>query len=234
MDNVYSNFQPYYAPLTNPPVPKKPSNILEKILTVLVLIVFAVVGFLAYQNITLRLNRKQNKLISEITPTPVVLPEITNSIPEGWENHQNNQWKYQINIPSDWTTDESYNSRGLTFFKSPKRQQDLNENKMVRMYDISVRVYSTLSSLPNNENDKLPYEDWIKTKYGEYICTDDSKLLTENINGLKAYHLEGGCETPNLMWLIENNGLIYEIDIDKTTDLDLETSLKIVNSFKSL
>ncbi len=170
------------------------------------------------------------------TPAPVVQQPAANpsaqqnsnptaTVPNGWQAYKN--LGFEINYPTAWIIDKSSESQGVVWLRTKSRQADLDAKKMTRMFDIEVRIYGTVAELPNNEQDKLSFANWISKKADEYGFVERTPIVVDGINGYKGV---GNGETyGNYLQFIENKGKVYQIEIEgKAT----EEEMNIVKSFK--
>ena len=170
------------------------------------------------------------------TPTPIAQQPAVNppaqennspitTIPAGWQTYKN--VGFEISYPGAWIIDKSSETQGVVWLRTKSRQADLDAKKMTRMFDIKIRTYNTVAELPNNEQDKLSFTNWISKKADEYGFVERAPITIDGVSGYKGV---GNGETyGNYLQFVENKGKVYEIEIEgKAT----EEEMNIVKSFK--
>ncbi len=161
----------------------------------------------------------------QIANTPAQQNNTTSPIPSGWLTYKN--LGFEISYPSAWIIDKSSESQGVVWLRTKSRQADLDAKKMTRMFDIGIRVYNSVAELPNNEQDKLSFANWISKKADEYGFVERAPITIDGVSGFKG--VDNGETYGNYLQFVENKGKIYQIEIEgKAT----EEEMNIVKSFK--
>ncbi|OGG92765.1 hypothetical protein A2609_03135 [Candidatus Kaiserbacteria bacterium RIFOXYD1_FULL_47_14] len=151
--------------------------------------------------------------------------QTSNSQIAGWETYKN--LGFEISYPTAWIIDKSSESQGVIWLRTKSRQADLDAKKMTRVFDIEIRVYNTVAELPNNEQDKFSFANWIDMKADEYGFVDRTPIMIDGVSGYKG--VTGGEVFGDYLQFVENKGKIYEVGINgKAT----EEEMNIVKSFK--
>ena len=134
---------------------------------------------------------------------------------------------FEISYPKTWIIDKSYESEGVIWLRTKNRQADLDAKKMTRVFDIEIRVYNNADELPNNEQDKFSFEDWINKKADEYGFVERSTIIIDGVKGYKG--VASGETYGDYLQFVENKGKMYQIEIEGTAT---EEKMNIVNSFR--
>lgn len=161
----------------------------------------------------------------QIDNTPAQQNNTTTPVSNGWLTYKN--LGFEISYPSAWIIDKRSESQGVVWLRTKSRQTDLDANKMTRIFDIEIRVYNSATELPNNEQDKFSFANWIIKKADEYGFVERTSIVVDGVSGFKGV---GNGETyGNYLQFVENKGKVYQIEIEgKAT----EEEMNIVKSFK--
>ena len=147
------------------------------------------------------------------------------NVPSDWLIYKN--LGFEISYPNTWIIDKSYESKGTIWLKTKNRQADLDADKIVRGFDVEIKIYSNVAELPNNKQNKFSFEDWVSKKADEYGFVERSIIVVDGIRGYKG--VSDGMTYGNYLQFVENKGKIYQIEIEGTAT---EEKKNIVNSFR--
>ncbi|HLN19063.1 MAG TPA: hypothetical protein VK255_02745, partial [Patescibacteria group bacterium] len=120
---------------------------------------------------------------SDVIPPAQQNNNPATTIPAGWQTYKN--LGFEISYPSAWILDKDGESQGVIWLRTKSRQKDLDAEKMTRMFDIEIRVYNSAFELPNNEQDKLSFENWISQKANDYGFVKRTPIVVDGVRGYK-------------------------------------------------
>lgn len=145
-----------------------------------------------------------------------------------WETYRNEEYGYEIQYPNDWIVDLKYESVGTLFFRTKRRQDDIDAKKPVRIFDVSIKIHNSTQELLRNQDKKLSFQDWLK----ENFDMRNSIIVDGNV-GYQGFSSSIYEEFSDEITLIESQGKIYEIRIDgsETEKIPLKTK-KMISTFK--
>lgn len=138
---------------------------------------------------------------------------------------------FEISYPGAWIIDKSLELEGIVWFRTKSRQADLDAGKSTKGFDVGVKVYNTVAELPNNQQEKLSFTNWISKQEAESPCPAGWTPIKSN--GINWYEGSGNCEIAGGSYsrIAEKNGKIYEIEIEGEGKLTDE-QMSIMESFK--
>ena len=145
-----------------------------------------------------------------------------------WLTYENEEYGYSIKYPSDWLFNSEFIDNGDLYILTPERQAKMDAGKMVRIFDVLVKVYRSISELPNNSKKQLSFDDWINQKTLDYCFNFDPTMIT--IDNKQGY--QGKCSGESVTYhaYIQNKGYVYSLATGDTATPD-STEQAIINSF---
>lgn len=147
----------------------------------------------------------------------------------GMKNYSNEQEKYTLEYPSDWTIDETSGGENVTYLITPRRKKQLDENPKaagLRWFNVQVRTYDNVAKLPKNEQDKLTFEQWVlqKTNDPAFDLKDRSAIKIAGVDGFQWT----GRKLGQLVIMFEKNGRIYRLETGEIPTLEQQ---RIIDRF---
>ena len=154
-------------------------------------------------------------------------------ISSGKKIYSNHNLRYSIEYPVDWTLDDQYIDDGTLFLFSEQRKNDIDVGKMIRTFNIFVKVYKSSIELPTNDR-RLNFEDWIKQEVDSNFIKKKESIV---IDGVSGYQVIFSSDGDFYSIYIQKGSQIYEIGTgDPVKSMETykptETEQKIINSFK--
>ncbi|MDO8260894.1 MAG: hypothetical protein Q7T50_05380 [Candidatus Magasanikbacteria bacterium] len=144
--------------------------------------------------------------ISKSVPFSYVSPSKS----PGLSTYTNMKNDFKIDFPDDYILDLEYESEDTIYLRTQGRQSSLDQEKMIRVFDVMIRVFDSFEKLPNNKEDKLAFEDWINQKSETYGFVEKKPILVDGIEGYSG--ISNGMIQGNYMQFFEYSGKIYEIE----------------------
>lgn len=138
--------------------------------------------------------------------------------------------KYSIKYPTDWLLDTQSIKDNFLYLLTKDRKQNLDAGKIVRVFDVSVKVYQSVSELPNNQTKKLSFENWIKQEADGFGFIQRKSIVVDGVSG---YQGVGSGDGESYLIFVQKGNLIYQIETGDTTT-PTATEQKVINSFKFL
>ncbi|MFH1598066.1 MAG: PsbP-related protein [Patescibacteria group bacterium] len=145
-----------------------------------------------------------------------------------WQTYASEDYGYSIKYPNDWLTNMEYINQSNLYLLTQERKQDLDDGRIVRVFDVMVKVYGTAVELPHNSDDQLNFENWIDQKADTWGFINRESVL---IDGITGYQGIGSGDGTSYISYIEKDGYIYEIQTGDT-DVPTETEQLVIDSFQ--
>ncbi|MDO8490078.1 MAG: PsbP-related protein [bacterium] len=194
------------------------------ILIVVIVAIVAVGGYFAFV-------KKTEPIVQQPTPTPATTPTQTpKDETSNLKTYSNSDLKYSIKYPTDWILDAQYINDGTLFLLTKQRKQNLDAEKIARVFDVSIKVYKSSAELPNNEIKKLSFENWIKQEADSYGFIQRKSIV---VDGTSGYQGIGSGDGESYLVFVQKGNLIYQLETGDTTK-PTETEQKVIDSFKFL
>ena len=178
--------------------------------------------------------KNQEKQLDDITNQDTITKTSSSTIPgtsevtsNGKKIYSNPNLKYSIEYPIDWIFNTQYIDNGTLYLLTEQRRKDITDGKMVRAFDIFVKVYKSSAELPNNDR-KLSFEDWIKQESDKYGFINRETIIIDGVSGYRGISYGDG---ESYLILVQIGDFIYEIGTGNTIK-PTEIEQKIINSFK--
>jgi hypothetical protein len=147
-----------------------------------------------------------------------------------WKIYTNSELKYSIKYPGDWILEETNINQGFLYLLTKQRKERIDKGEIIRGCDICIKVYKTISDLPNNQVKKLNFEDWIEKESDNYGFIGRTPIAIDSSSG---YQGTGSGDGESYLIFIQRGGLIYDIGTGDTIK-PTEIEQKIINSLKFL
>lgn len=142
------------------------------------------------------------------TTTTLVVADET----AGWKSFDGGT--YTIEYPTDWLVDAQSTKNNSLYLLTKDRKQNLDAGKIVRVFDISVKVYQSASELPNNQTKKLSFENWIKQEADGFGFIQRKSIVVDGVSG---YQGVGSGDSESYLIFVQKGNLIYQIETGDTT-----------------
>lgn len=178
--------------------------------------------------------QKQVNNLENQTPTSTILT-ASEEISNEKKIYTNSNLKYSIEYPIDWVSNTQHINDGNLYLLTEQRKKDIDAGKMVRVFDILVKVYKSSVELPTNDR-KLSFEDWIQQQVDSNFIIKKETIVIDGVNGYQV--IENG-ESEAYLIYVQKDSSIYVIEISDPiksieTYKPTEIEQKIINSFKFL
>lgn len=177
-------------------------------------------------------NSTQNQISNNLSNS---LPSTNNTVGDTDSNnintdtyltYTNEAYGFSIQYPKNWFWDATY--AGNLFLTSPGRQKDVDAGKMVRVCDICLKAYKLSAELPNNQDSKSSFEDWISQLSGNYGFINREPITIDGVSGYQGLGVGDG---ESYLVFVKNDNFIYEISTgDTNTPTKIEQT--IIDSIK--
>jgi len=145
-----------------------------------------------------------------------------------WKTFSSAKYGFSAKYPENWLINDYVSESKRLYILSPDRKAKLDAGRIVRLYDVSVNIYTTASELPNNQTKKLSFENWIKEEADNYGFT--SRKATTFDGGI-GYVGKGTGEITTYLMFVVKNGIIYQIETGES-ETPSSTEQSIIDSIK--
>lgn len=179
-----------------------------------------------------QVNSTQNQISNNLSNS---LPSTNNTVGNTDSNnintgtyltYTNEAYGFSIQYPNNWFWDATY--AGNLFLTSPGRQKDVDDGKIVRVCDVCLKAYKLSAELPNNQDSKLSFEDWISQLSENYGFTNREPITIDGVSGYQGLGVGDG---ESYLVFVKNDNFIYEISTGNTnTPTKIEQT--IIDSIK--
>lgn len=147
-----------------------------------------------------------------------------------WKTYTNSELSYSIKYPTDWIIDTNFIKDNSIYLLTKERKQNLDADKIVRVFDVSVRFFQSVSDLPNNQTNRLSFENWIKQEADNYGFIQRKTIL---VDGASGYQGIGSGDGESYLIFVQKGDSVYQIETGDSTTPTV-TEQRIIDSFKFL
>ncbi len=141
--------------------------------------------------------------------------------------YEQKEMGFTLSYPAKWQLNDQSSTQAVVYFISPERQERMKANPRgggLRIFDVMVRVYNSVSDLPYN-TEKKALGEWLQT---QKITANDGLKSGVSFAGVSAYEWT----EPKLgsrIIMFEKNNKIYRLE---TGEQPTSADESILDSFK--
>ena len=165
------------------------------IYTILAVVAVAIFGYYFINNQTPDSQLPINNSNTYKVPNEPVLnePDDPSSLVsgDGYRTYTSDAYGFSIDYPKDWYRSVNKYSVSLSL-ASPERQSALDVGTINRVCDICIKVYNSAEELPNNQDSKLNFEDWISQLSEQYGFIDRTVSILDGVSGYQSLGMGNG------------------------------------------
>ncbi len=172
-----------------------------------------------------KVNTETTLPIKEVQNNGSLETEIDTS---DWKVYRNEEYRFEVRYPEKWKVEQVDNNY---YFISQKRGLGLVAGKIIRIFDLKISYYKSLSQLKSvyGGEDILNLEDWLTKK----SFVKKESILTNNYSGQRGYFTEA-MDSNDFFYIETNNRkiIVAEINLSGEPEDDKKIAEGIVLSLK--